>query len=160
MYHLREVHAVLPNGRSLKKWNRELNGPDPGPFSIPHPISSHIGFRSPDFRKAVQRGADELQLFRCPDLTRHRGRDLSAAHHQHPAPTQKLLADLAHGPLFFGHVLAQILRQTQPRADGHISQFVYLVAVSAQKAGRGVLCRTDVCKCFFHFRFRSLPSIQ
>ena len=31
----------------LKKWNRELNGPDPGPFSIPHPISSHIGFRSP-----------------------------------------------------------------------------------------------------------------
>ena len=31
----------------LKKWNRELNGPDPGPFSIPHPISSHTGFRSP-----------------------------------------------------------------------------------------------------------------
>lgn len=32
---------------AFEKWNRELNRPDPGPFSIPHPISSHIGFRSP-----------------------------------------------------------------------------------------------------------------
>ena len=108
-----------------------------------------------DFRKAVQRGADEFQLFRCPDLARHHGLDLAAAHHQHPAPAQKLLADLAHGPLFFGHVRAQILRQTQFWADGHISQLVYLVSISAQKARCGLLCRTDVCKCFFHFRFRS-----
>ena len=56
--------------------------------------------------------------------------DLIPAYHQHAAPAQLLTGDAVEIPLFVGVIRLEVLRFTQLRADGDVSQLINLAAVA------------------------------
>ena len=83
-----------------------------------------IFIRFLDFGKAVKGGADEISLFSGSNFSRHTVADLIPAHHQHTAPAQLLPGDAVEIPLFIGIVRLEVLRFTQFRTDGDVSQLI------------------------------------
>ena len=116
-------------------------------------LEAAILIRFLDFGKAVKGGADEISLFSGSNFSRHTVADFIPAHHQHTASAQLLAGDAVEIPLFIGVVLLEVLRFTQLRADGDVSEFVNLAAVAFEQAGRGVGSRANVGECFFHDDF-------
>ena len=116
-------------------------------------LEAAVLIRFLDFGKAVEGGADEISLFSGSNFGRHTVADFIPAHHQHTAPAQLLTGDAVEIPLFIGIVRLEVLRFTQFRADGNVSEFVNLAAVAFEQAGRGIGGRANVGKCFFHDEF-------
>ena len=83
-----------------------------------------------DLGKAVKGSADEIAFFSGPNFSGHTVADFIPAHHQHTAPAQLLTGDAVEIPLFVGIVRLEVLRFTQFRADGDISQLINLAAVA------------------------------
>ena len=122
--------------------------------SVPLCSSTRTDVRSPlIFARPSSVVQMSFSFFRGPDLARHRGRDFRRRTPPSASGTDaKLLANLAHGPVL-RHVLAQILRQTQPRAISTYPNSYTLWRYLRRRRGAR-LCRTDVANAF-PFRFRS-----